>query len=150
MPCKQWHIFTSAPQVTLFLFPQLTNELLVYQEVTAVLNVCRHFSNLNRATQVSSTCLHSERIHGRNVRLCLLDWGISLMTPTCPHDTLGKRVFKQYGAKVTQLWKTHIKVAFFWNLLRCATAAVKTSSFVCFGEGKLYSNQRLICFESLI
>lgn len=32
------------------------------------------------------------------------------MTPTCFHDT--ERVFKQDGAKVSQLWKNYGEVAF--------------------------------------
>lgn len=45
------------------------------------------------------------------------------MAPTCLHDGLGKeRIFKQDGAKVGQLWKNDIEVAFLGNLPRCATA----------------------------
>lgn len=57
--------------------------------------------------------LLAERIRGRNVRPCLLDWGISLMTPTCLHDTLGRR---EYSNKLGPRWascgKKDIKVAF--------------------------------------
>lgn len=90
--------------------------------------------------------LLAERIRGRNVRPCLLDWGISLMTPTCLHDTLGRR---EYSNKLGPRWascgKKDIKVAFrskkIWSDV--SLLLFKSLSFVCFGDRKLYPNQRL-------
>lgn len=68
---------------------------------------------------------HPQRIQGRNVSLCLFDWGISLMTPTCPHDTLGRREYSNKMGPRWELWKNDTEGAFDWNLLRCATVAVE-------------------------
>lgn len=103
-------IFYAAKNVTLFTFPKLSRELLVYQEAVSSLPD----SFLQKKSQWSFTFfLLAERIRGRNVRPCLLDWGISLMTPTCLHDTLGRR---EYSNKLGPRWascgKKDIKVAF--------------------------------------
>lgn len=71
----------------------LARTLCVYQELRQV-TVLHH-----PPTHPPPMLLESRR--GRNVRPRLLDWGISLMTPTCLHDTLGR---SEYSNKLGPRW----------------------------------------------